>query len=279
MRAWLHLQALWQPVQDIRGFVHPAALCPCLRPDLIDRLPEAERPVSDGELRVDRQTTPLEIEQQLLPGLRALADAVGKPNQFLLAVGGGTNDHKQALRIVFEPGLDIDAIGPGVDIPFGGQVAIAPAGVLVNPSLLQPRDSRGRQSTGVLAEQGSQRLLEVAGGDALQQVEDWDQHFEALRAPGVRRQNGRAEANPLTPDGLPVAHTRLAHSHRPDAGHDLALGQMPVPHDALAARLGLEIGISPQEVSDFRLDGLREQGSRPVAQNRGERIGESPWLS
>jgi hypothetical protein len=38
-----------------------------------------------------------------------------------------------------------------------------------------------------------------------------------------------------------------------------------VTHDALVARLGLEIGISLQEVSDFHLDGLREQGTRPVA--------------
>ena len=83
----LGLQALWQLVEDIRGFVHPAALRSRLRPHLVDRLPEAERTVGDGELRVDRQTAPLEIEQQFLPGLRALADAVGKPNQFLLALG------------------------------------------------------------------------------------------------------------------------------------------------------------------------------------------------
>jgi len=29
----------------------------------------------------------------------------------------------------------------------------------------------------------------------------------------------------------------------------------------------------------FRLDGLCEQGTRPITQNLGERIGESPWLS
>jgi hypothetical protein len=57
----------------------------------------------------------------------------------------------------------------------------------------------------------------------------------------------------------------LAHGHRSDAGHDRALRQMPVTHDALVARLGLEIRISLQEVCDFHLDGLREQGTRPVA--------------
>ena len=60
-------------------------------------------------------------------------------------------------------------------------------------------------------------------------------------------------------------------SHRGDTGHDLTLGQMPVAHDALAAPLGLEIGVLPEEVSDLRLDGLREQGTCPVAQNLGGR--------
>jgi hypothetical protein len=96
----------------------------------------------------------------------------------------------------------------------------------------------------------------------------------ALRAPRVRRQNGRAEPNPLTTDSLPVAQAWLAHGHRSDAGHDLALGQMPVTHDALVARPGIEIRISPQEVSDLRLDRLREQGTRSVAQNLSERIGD-----
>jgi len=33
---------------------------------------------------------------------------------------------------------------------------------------------------------------------------------------------------------------------------------MTVTHDTLVARRGLEIGIAPQEVSDFRLDPLRK---------------------
>jgi hypothetical protein len=55
-------------------------------------------------------------------------------------------------------------------------------------------------------------------------------------------------------------------------------GRCPT-HDALAARLGLEIGMAAEEVGHLRLDRLCEQGMRPVAQNLGERIGEGPWLS
>src|SRR5712692_62163 len=90
----LCLQALRQLVQDIRGFVNPAALRSRLWPNLIDRFPETECPVGHGELRPDRQTAPFEVEQQFLPGLRALADAVGKPNEFLLAFSGGADNHE-----------------------------------------------------------------------------------------------------------------------------------------------------------------------------------------
>src|SRR3954454_15565820 len=53
---------------------------------------------------------------------------------------------------------------------------------------------------------------------------------------------------------------------------------MPVAHQAAAARLGLEIGMSMQEIIDLRLNGLCEQGTCPAAQNLGERIREGPWL-
>ena len=117
------LQALRQPVEDIGGLVHPAALLARLRPDLGERLPEAERAVGDGELRPDRKSASLEIEQEFLPRLRALAHAVGQADQFLLALRRRADDHEQALRIILKPGLDVDAVDPEVDVAFGGQVA------------------------------------------------------------------------------------------------------------------------------------------------------------
>src|SRR4051794_33191880 len=53
---------------------------------------------------------------------------------------------------------------------------------------------------------------------------------------------------------------------------------MPVAHQAAAARLGLEIGMSMQEITDLRLNGLCQQGTCPAAQNLGGRIREGPWL-
>jgi len=70
-----------------------------LRPHLIDRPLEAERP-SAIKLSIYRQTAPFEIEQELLLGLRALADAVSKPDEFLLAFGSGADNYEQTLCVV-----------------------------------------------------------------------------------------------------------------------------------------------------------------------------------
>ena len=78
---------------------------------------------------------------------------------------------------------------------------------------------------------------------------------------------------------LPVAHARLAHRHRPDAGHDPALGQMPVPHHAPAAVVGLQIGGRGQKLGHFRFDRLRQKRPRAIAQNLGQPVAQNSWLN
>src|SRR6516162_4710880 len=167
------LLALRQLVQHIGSLVHPAALAARLRPHLLDRLPEAERAVGDRELGPNRKPASLQVEEELFPGLRTFANAVDQTDELLLALGRGANDDQQALRGVLKPGLHMNAVGPEVYVALRREVALAPARVLLRPSLLEPPDGRGREPTGVLAKQRDERLFEVAGGDALE-VEDWD---------------------------------------------------------------------------------------------------------
>ena len=170
--------------------MHPAALAPGLGPHFLDRLPEAERAVGDRELGPDRKPAWLQVEEELLPGLGTLAHAVDQADQLLLALGRGADDDQQALRGLLEPGLNMDAIGPEVHVALRREIALAPAHMLFRPGVLEPPDGRGREPAGILAEQGDQRLLEVASGHALE-VEDRYQHFEALRPARVGRQNRR----------------------------------------------------------------------------------------
>src|SRR4029450_7186912 len=70
------LLALRQSVEDVGGFVHPAALAARLGPYLFDRLPESKRAIGDRELGANRQPMPLQIEQQLAPRWSTLARTV-----------------------------------------------------------------------------------------------------------------------------------------------------------------------------------------------------------
>src|SRR4051812_46295434 len=53
---------------------------------------------------------------------------------------------------------------------------------------------------------------------------------------------------------------------------------MAMAHQPLAAVSGLSVGVAAEEGCDLRLDGLRQQRSRALAQNFGERVGELCWL-
>jgi len=77
------LLALRQLVQHIGGLVHPAALAATLRPHFLDRLPKAERAVGDRELGRYRESAALQVEQQVLPGLRTLAHTVDQADRWL----------------------------------------------------------------------------------------------------------------------------------------------------------------------------------------------------
>src|ERR1019366_5629039 len=202
-----------------------------------------------------RKPAPFEVEEELFPGLRALAHAVDEPDEFLFALGRGTDDNQQALRVILEPSLHMDAIDPEVNVAFGRDIALAPARVLVRPGLLEPPDGRGREPARVLAEQRDQRLLEITGGDALQ-VENRDQYLQALRSARIGRQNGRRKADTLSAFANAVTHAGAAHHNRTDAGHDLAFRQMSVAHQPLPAIIGQLAGMAAEQSRNLGFDGL-----------------------
>src|SRR3974377_1703764 len=123
--------------------------------------------------------------------------------------------------------------------------------VLLRPGLLEPGDRRCREAARILAEQRDQRLLEVAGGDALE-VEDRDQHLKALRSACVGRQNRRRKADALGAFADAVPHARAAHSDRTDAGHDLTLGQMPMAYQPLTAVIHQLVSVAADKGGNLR---------------------------
>src|SRR6266481_4302750 len=72
------------------------------------------------------QSAPLQLEQQIAPVLCALAGAIGEADQFLAAFRRRADQHQDALLFVFEACLEMDAIGPDVDIALRRQIAPLP---------------------------------------------------------------------------------------------------------------------------------------------------------
>ena len=210
--------------------------------------------------------------------MRTFPHPIGESDKFFAAVGRSTNDDEDALLLIFEPGLQVNAIRPNVDVALRRQIALLPLRMVVLPAVLQAADRGRRQSACVFAEQRRQRLGEVAGRDPLE-VEDRQQLLDRLRAPHVGRQDRRREADARGIAGhrLAIAHARLAHGDRPDAGHNLALGQVAVADDTLEAILSLEISMLAKEIRDLGLDGLGEQRTCPVAQDFGELVVKGSW--
>jgi hypothetical protein len=72
--------------------------------------------MGDGEPRRHVDPAPLQVEQQIAPVLRALAGAIGEADQFLAGFRRRADQHQDALLSVFDACLEMDAIGPDVDV-------------------------------------------------------------------------------------------------------------------------------------------------------------------
>ena len=133
------------------------------------RLPEAERTIADGELGVDDEAVLVaQADQQLVPALLALPEAVVDRQELLLAACVSADQDQDALAVVLEPRREVDPVRPDVEIPLGRQIACLPALMLVLPGGHQAADRRRRQARRVRTEQNLERVLELAGRDPLQ---------------------------------------------------------------------------------------------------------------
>ena len=87
--------------------------------EFVERLPEAERPVPDRNPGRDGQAPSLDLDQKLSPALGALAHAGLEADQFLLAFRRSADQHQDALGLILHPGLEVDAVGPDIDVVAG----------------------------------------------------------------------------------------------------------------------------------------------------------------
>jgi hypothetical protein len=96
-------------VQHVGGLVNPTALMPVAGKDFLDRLPEAERTVADREVGRDLEPTSLDVDEEFVLTLRALPHPGLEADEFLLALGGGADQHQNAFGVVFHARLQVGA--------------------------------------------------------------------------------------------------------------------------------------------------------------------------
>src|SRR5450759_4265973 len=254
-------------VQHVRRLVHPTPLVPCSWKDLVDRLPEAERTVADGDFWGDLQPALLHLDQELTPALRAFSNANLEADKLLLALRRRTDQHQHAFGVVFHPGLQVDTVRPDIHVSPRRQVALLPAVVLVLPLGRQSGNHRRRQVRRVLSQKRRQRLLEAARRDAAQ-IKHWQQRIQALRPPSPFRQDRRGKADPGAVNrstAIPDLHR--ADLNRPDPRLDRALGTMTMPNDAAATVRQPEIFHAGEERLGLHLDSLCQQSAGAVSKD------------
>ena len=130
-------------VEQVGGLVQPAPLVAGGGQDLVEGLPEAEGAVADRDLGRDGEAAPLHVDQQLPPALGAFPHADLKPDQFLPAFRRGSDEDQHALGLLLHPGLQVDPVGPDVDVAPGRQVPLLPAIVFGLPLGREAPDDRG----------------------------------------------------------------------------------------------------------------------------------------
>jgi hypothetical protein len=110
----VRLHRLRHLVEDVDELVLPAPLMAGRRD--LERLPEAERAVADGNFWRNRKSAGLQPDEQLAPALSAFAHTDLKAGKFLLAFRRRADDDQDAGGIVLHARLEIDPVGPDVDV-------------------------------------------------------------------------------------------------------------------------------------------------------------------
>ncbi len=128
--------------------------------------------VNQGRPDVEREhgcayAAPGAVTQQVRPRLDRLPVAVGERDELLAPVSPDSDHDQQAQRVLLEADVDVDPVGPEIDVVHTGQIPAGEDALLGLPRLGQLGDHRRRQASG-RAEELPKRRREVARGQAVQ---------------------------------------------------------------------------------------------------------------
>ena len=124
--------------------MHPTTLFTSVWEHLAECAPETQRAIADGQHR-RAHATAFEIAQLLGPRLRGLPIAVADRNEFLAAIGAHTDEHQAAQPLVLQTDVEVDPVGPEIDVVDLAQVPLLKRCQLLAPLARQSLDGRRAQ--------------------------------------------------------------------------------------------------------------------------------------
>ena len=125
-------------------------MLPGLGEHLPQRAPEPERAVTDGQHR-GAHAAAFAVTQQVGPRAGRLAVAIGQGDELLHTVDPYPDHDEQAQLLFVQAHVEVDSVGPQVNIVHTGQIPVGEAVGVVLPLRGQPGDRR-RGQAGVGAE-------------------------------------------------------------------------------------------------------------------------------
>src|SRR6202142_727213 len=111
----------------------PAALGRGAGKDFVERLPEAECTITNGDFRSDLQSPSFHIDEKFAPALRAFPNANLKTDEFLLALRRSPNQPQHAFAMLFHASLQEYTVGPHIQVSARRQIPLLPMPVLALP--------------------------------------------------------------------------------------------------------------------------------------------------
>src|SRR5712664_567763 len=125
--------------------MHPASLVTRSGKDLVERLPEAECTVTNGDFWSDLQSPSFHIDEKFAPALRAFPNANLETDEFLLALRRSPDQHQHAFAVFFHASLQKYTVGPHIQVSARRQIPLLPMPVLALPLRRQTGNHRRRQ--------------------------------------------------------------------------------------------------------------------------------------
>ena len=154
--------------------------------------PKTHSTVPTGQIRRNRQSPLLQAAKKVSPAVRVFAEPVHDTKNILVPVFISANNNQHTLTIIVQARIEVDTIGPDVDVALSREVALAPRFVLVPPSRLQPRNRGRGQSISIWPHKRSQCLAEVTCRDPLQ-IQPGQKLFDGFGLAQIGRHQRRAE--------------------------------------------------------------------------------------